>query len=267
MFIAKKLKIKSQHFIFIFFCIFNFINARQVLAYNNDPLNIIQLQQNQRKYFNDIHGYFDLNGYYDIRSFDIITNNTLIDLPHGFQYYSFTNLLGPFNSADNFKLNTYYTEQNFRLRLYKNIPVQLNVQWNSASHITDKLRFGPRILVDELPWIGKLCKKLNLIYAIAPFPLQIDHSNGYDAQIEQFYKMKVLPKYFKDRVYISGFADINFLYGSDNPTHHNTSVTETQLGIRLYKQAYAVIEYRYNGFLPSKKRNGLGLGLEYLLNF
>ena len=220
-----------------------------------------------RQVFKDIHGYFDLNGYWDIRNFNVITNNTLIDLPHGFQYYSFTNLFGPLNSADDFKLNKYYTEQNFRLRLYKNIPLQLNFQWNSGSDLRDKMRFGPRILVNELPWIGKFCKKLNLIYAIAPFPLQIDHSKGYDAQLEQFYRIQILPRYLGDRVYISGFADINFLYGSDNPTHHNTSVTETQLGIRLYKQAYAVIEYRYNGFLPSGKRNGLGLGLEYLLKF
>ena len=225
------------------------------------------IQPSAKQFFKDFHGYFDFNGYYDTRSFDIITNNTLIDLPGGFEYFSFTNIFGPFNSADNFKLNRYYTEQNFRFKLYKNIPIALNLQWNSASNITDKIRFGPRIRVDELPLINKFFKKLNLIYAIAPFPLQIDHSKGYDAQIEQFYRMQVLPKYFKDRVYISGFADINFLYGSDNPKHHNPSVTETQLGIRLINQVYAVLEYRYNGFLPSKKKNGLGLGLEYQFKF
>ncbi len=237
------------------------------LENTQENLSTVQTNSNQRQFFKNIHGYFDLNGYYDTRSFDIITNNTLIDLPYGLQYFSFTNLLGPFNSADSFTLNRYYTEQNFRLKLYKNIPLEANIQWNSGSHLTDKLRFGPRIRVNELPWISKFFKKLNLIYAITPFPLQIDHSKGYDAQIEQFYKMQVLPKYFGDRVYISGFADINFLYGSDNRTHHHPSVTETQLGIRLVKQLYAVIEYRYNGFLPTNKRNGIGLGLEYLLKF
>ncbi len=229
--------------------------------------NELQINSNKRQFFKNTHGYFDLNGYYDTRSFDVITNNTLINLPYGLHYYSFTNLLGPFNSADSFTLNKYYTEQNIRLALHKNIPIELNVQWNSGSHLTDKIRFGPRIRVNDLPWIGKFFKKLNLIYAIAPFPLQIDHSKGYDAQIEQFYRMQVLPKYFKDRVYISGFADINFLYGSDNRTRHHPSVTETQLGVRLINQVYAVIEYRYNGFLPTNKRNGLGLGLEYLFKF
>ena len=226
-----------------------------------------QNPQNPKRPFSNVHGYFDLNGYYDIRSFDVITNNTLINLPYGLQYFSFTNLFGPFNSADSFTLNKYYTEQNFRLNVNKKVPVEINIQWNSGSHLTDKLRFGPRIRVNDIPGLDKLFKKLNLIYAIAPFPLQIDRSKGYDAQIEQFYKLQVFPKYFKDRVYISGFADINFLYGSDNRKRHHPSVTETQLGVRVINQLYLVCEYRYNGFLPTKKRNGLGLGLEYLWDF
>lgn len=259
------LKFKAWYFIYTVIIYFFFIIPS---CFALEPLqNELQVSSDKRPLFKNIHGYFDLNGYYDTRSFDIITNNTLINLPYGLHYYSFTNLLGPFNSADSFTLNKYYTEQNIRWALYKNIPVELNVQWNSGSNLTDKMRFGPRIRVNDLPWIGKILKKLNLIYAITPFPLQVDHSKGYDAQIEQFYKMQVLPRYFKDRVYISGFADINFLYGSDNRTRHHPSVTETQLGIRLINQVYAVVEYRYNGFLPTNKRNGLGLGLEYLFKF
>lgn len=233
---------------------------------NPDDQQITQQKVN-KNFFKDLHGYIDLNGYYDFRKFDIFTNNTLIDFPGRFQYFSFTNIFGPFGTADDFRFSRYYTEQNIRWNPTNKLPLDLATQWVSGSTYKDVLRFGSRLRLQDIPSTKKFFRKMNLIYNITFFPIQYDRSKGYDAQIEHFYRLQVLPGLLGDRVYISGFADLNFLYGSDNPRNHNPWVTETQLGVRIINQVYVVAEYRFNQFLPKGKKNGLGVGLEYLIKF
>ncbi len=213
-----------------------------------------------------ITGFVDINGYYDTRSFDVLTVNTLVNLPFRLQYFSFINLFGNSGRADQFSLNKYYTEQNLYFSPYLNLPIDINGQWAFATGFTDVIRIGPRWRVQDTPHLKKIFKKLNLIYLPAFFPLQYDRSKGYDALIEHFYRVQLFPKLFGDRLYSSGFADHNLLFGSDNKKNHNVFVVETQIGFRLVKRLYIVCEYRYNEFY-SKKKHGLGIGLEYDFKF
>lgn len=82
---------------------------------------------------------------------------------------------------------------------------------------------------------------------------------------EHFYIIKVFPKFFKDRVYLSGFVDHNLSY-SKLAANHSTAVTEHQIGVRLVDQLYFVTEFRYNGYFPTRQM-GLGIGLEYFKGF
>jgi hypothetical protein len=68
--------------------------------------------------------------------------------------------------------------------------------------------------------------------------------------------------FFDKRMYVGGFADHNL-----NKDGSSDWVTETQIGLRLAERFYAVTEFRYNSFLPSGLRSGVGVGLEYLVRF
>ena len=65
---------------------------------------------------------------------------------------------------------------------------------------------------------------------------------------------------------MSGFLDNNIFIDSSFPDTTIT-VTEHQIGYRLVDELYAIAEFRYNGFFPSNRNIGLGVGLEYNLRF
>ena len=242
----------------------------QVPAMEN-PIGVADEQlkfqhKSKNNFFRNIHGFVDVNGYYDTRSLDVLTVNTLINFPCRIQYFSFINTFGNSGTATMVSLNRYFTEQNLRY-ISQTTPVDIGGQWVFGNNgFKDLMRFGSRWRVADTPRLGKYLKKLHLIYEPSFFPLQIDQSRGYDAQIEHFYRIQVFPKLFGDRVYISGFVDHNFLFGSDNRNDHNVIVTENQIGVRIVKQLYIVAEHRFYEFLKSK-RQGLGIGLEYSLGF
>ena len=254
-----------------FFCLFAFEipshgSIIKDLVSNINPASTEDLQSlKKNNFFNGIHGYFDVNGYYDTRSFDVLTVNTLIDTPFRFQYFSFINLFGNPSSADKVTLNKYYTEQDFRY-ISQTTPVDLEAQYVTATTFRDLWRFGPRWRVRDTKCFKKIFEKLHLVYEPTFFPFQIDRSAGYDAQIEHFYRIQVYPKLFSDRVYISGFFDHDFRFGSDDRNDHFKLVAENQIGIRIIKQLYLVAEHRFNEYRKSKKQ-GVGIGLEYSFNF
>ena len=98
-------------------------------------------------------------------------------------------------------------------------------------------------------------------FSINIFPLQLDSVDGFNWQIEYFYRFQILLSIFLDRVYLSGFADQNLDSRGDSKW-----VTQHQLGVQIVSQFFAVAEFRYNELLPSKKE-GMGLGLQYVILF
>ena len=103
-------------------------------------------------------------------------------------------------------------------------------------------------------------------YALNPMLIDFRKSTEvkYMTAIEHVYRINVLPKVFKNRVYLGGFADQNFIYNNNKLSFK--WVSEHQLGIRVLDQLYLVLEYRINDFLPTDNY-GLGYGLEYKIKF
>ncbi|NQY79856.1 MAG: hypothetical protein HRT47_06045 [Candidatus Caenarcaniphilales bacterium] len=200
-------------------------------------------------------GYIDINAYYPALESDIFTLNNFLDLPYGFEYFSFIN----FNFPD------YYTEQDLYWKIPK-APLDIATQYVSQSgNENEAFRFGTRLRISETSLLKKLCEKINLIYHVTVFPGNVDNFDGYTLLVEHFYRIQLLEKWLGDRLYLSGFLDNN-LFIDSSFSDSSVTVTEHQIGFRLVNQLYAIAEVRYNGFLPDKNV-GLGVGLEYNIEF
>ena len=205
-------------------------------------------------------GFLDFNGYYDTREFSVITINILAKLPNRFQYFSLTNYQSASHSSD---LESFYSEHNLRWQIKKDCPLDLTYQFVMRQGTgNDDFRLGVRWRLSNTPKLAAVFKKLNMSYSINPMLIQfrVNTHTKYMTQTEHVYRIKL----YKDRVYLGGFADQNFVYINNNISFK--WVTEHQLGIRIIDQLYAVAEYRINEFLTSEY-TGLGYGIEYKVKF
>ena len=211
-------------------------------------------------------GFLDFNTYHDTRNFQVHTLNAKLDLPGPFSYFGFTNWSGNQTGDHAFSYGDHYTEQNLYWNEFIAKPLDLNIQYADANGPrNDVLRTGIQINFHKLKYIEKLFKLLNASYRMTYFAWQVDHVDDYAFQLQHVWYMKILPKLFHERVYMSGFADHNFIVG--NQDTHNKLVTETQFGVRVWKGLHAVTELRWNGFLPKGDRFGVGIGLQYKIVF
>ncbi|MDO8462416.1 MAG: hypothetical protein Q7S98_06135 [Deltaproteobacteria bacterium] len=209
-------------------------------------------------------GFIDLQGYYDTRNFSILSIDLLANLPAHFQYFSFVNLFNPPDKNSNHDLENYFTEQNLRWFLPKKLPFALTFQWAILSGTdNDIARFGFLWQLSKTPWLDQFFQKIHMNYFINFHALQIDSAPGTGWQIEHVYNITPFPDFFHRRVYIKGFADHNMTYGAGGD--ENIWATEHQLGCRLVNWFYAIAEFRRNEFMD--KKNGVGLGLEYVIHF
>ena len=205
-------------------------------------------------------GFIDFNMYYDTRDFNVMTINILAKLPNRFQYFSLTNYLSDNESVD---LANFYSEQNLRWQIKKMGTLDLTLQYvMRQGSANDDLRFGVRWRLSDTRKLAGIFKTLNMSYSLNPMFFQFRNKahTKYMTQIEHVYRIKL----YKDRVYIGGFADQNFVYSNGKVAFK--WVSEHQLGTRIIDQLYAVVEFRINDFLPSDN-TGLGIGLEYVIRF
>lgn len=207
-------------------------------------------------------GFIDLNYYYDTRDFTTATINLLASFPSGFEYFSLVDYSGIPNESLAKETEIYYTEQNMRWPVRSGQPFSISSQWvGQSGPQSDMLRLGALVRLSEFEIFREhLDGSLNS-FSINLFPLQLDNNNEFNWQIEYFYRFQFMPSFFEDRFYLSGFADQNL-------DSRGTSkwVTEHQFGIQIVKQFYVAVEFRYNEFLASK-REGIGLGLQYVIKF
>lgn len=218
---------------------------------------------------NALNGFLDFNGYYATGNSEILTLNLQANLPYRFQYFSLNDFFQPQNRNDSGEVHTFLSEQNLRWGLPKNIPVDLTFQWFMTSGLdNDRARFGARWRLSSTPWLEKFFKMIHMFYSVNFHVLETDFTHSIESwQIEYVYQIKILPTLLKERVYLRGFADHNMRYGSQATAGNNHIwVTEHQVGIRAVNWLYVVAEYRYNEFFASK-RNDVGIGLEYQINF
>ena len=209
-------------------------------------------------------GLLDFNGYYDSRNFSVFTLNILAQPADRLQYFSLTNYQSTHSGTD---LQTFYSEQNVRLRLRKS-PLDLTSQWVVRSgEATDRFRLGIRIRLSSITGLNALFKRLHLSYSANFHLLEFGSGKGpdYFTQIEHVYRLEILPDLLQKRIYLAGFADQNIIYVDDDKPSIKW-VSEHQMGLRIFNQLFMVMEYRINDFLPSKNY-GLGYGLEYKIIF
>lgn len=209
---------------------------------------------------NNTTGFIDLNMYFDTREFNVMTINILAKLPNRFQYFSLTNYLGADQSVD---LASFYSEQNSRWQIKKMSPLDLTLQYvMRQGKANDDIRFGIRWRLSDAPKLKGFFSKLNISYSLNPmfFQFRANTNTKYMTQVEHVYRIKL----YKDRIYLGGFADQNFVYSNGKVAFN--WVTEHQLGTRIVDHLYAVVEFRINDFLESDN-TGLGIGLEYVIKF
>jgi hypothetical protein len=83
-------------------------------------------------------------------------------------------------------------------------------------------------------------------------------------QMEYVYKIDIIPSKLNKRLYISGFADQDLQWSTNNSLK-SIWVTEHHLGVRILGGLHAVTEYLVNEYLPD--RSGWGLGIQYFTAF
>ena len=121
------------------------------------------------------------------------------------------------------------------------------------------IHLGVRWRLNATPWLDKMLKAINLTWAVQFFPTRIDQRDVGGWQISHAYQMSF--PYISDRLYLSGFFDHNIDESARPGSTLNNVVSETQLGVRLYRQLYAVVEYRINDYRRADNTN-FGAGFE-----
>lgn len=211
-------------------------------------------------------GFIDFNfyPYTTVNTDNAVSVNTLVNLPHDFQYFGFINFERQPSEHALTETAGVFTEQNLRWQPWE-APVSLATQIliRTGAKNNDVLRFGPRFALHDFQLFESALQKCNLQYWVAIYPAEFDYTAGYQWQMEHVFQWKVLPELLNDRVYIGGFADhvIDQASGTDV-----TWVEEAQLGVRVAGAWYLVAEQRYNGFRRGQEAS-LGLGVEYVVRF
>ena len=224
------------------------------------PFQIFAQQEQQSAPPFQNHGFIDVNGYYDTRSYTDLTINALVNMNHRFQYFSLCVFTGSENN-NNTDVERFISEQNIRWKIKKGSPIDISVQYVIKSNPrNDALRVGIKWHITKMEGVLAFFEKLNFDYFLNTFPVEIgyDNTGDYKGQFEHVYRIGLL----KNHAYLSGFADQNMLLNNKNI--ETNWVTEHQLGIRLIKDFYAIVEYRRNDYVDS---SGFGFGLEYKIIF
>lgn len=210
-------------------------------------------------------GFIDLNGYYDTRELSILTINLMTNFPKRVQYFSLTNYQGANNTSD---LSSLYSEQNIRWAITQKSPLDLTLQYVIRSgNQNDDVRFGIRYKLSQTRKLLTFFKKLNFFYSINPMLVQLMESTAakYLTQIEHVYYIRIWPRKLKNKIYVSGFADQNFVYSPKKQLIKTNWVTEHQLGVNIIDRLFAVAEFRINDY--AIRSVGLGYGLQYKITF
>jgi len=191
--------------------------------------------------------------YWDNREFttlNLLTSTT--GLPYDFSIWGFIDLHGSHKSSST-DLSRYFIEYRLNRKIDPDWVGGLDglgfqTEFNDSESLSNNLlRFGltyrhslPEFLGQKgwLQWRG--------------FPYETDGS-GQQASLIYF-----LPLH--ERVWISGFADINF-----RESQKDVWVIEPQLTYKFTDRFSFLVEYRYNGFEdmnPSVQGEGVALGIE-----
>ncbi|MFT4560048.1 MAG: hypothetical protein ACI92S_005445 [Planctomycetaceae bacterium] len=209
-------------------------------------------------------GFLDFNYYGDTRNFSVLTVNAGAKLPYDFEYFQFVNYtsqLGNESALENW--TDFFTEIHLRRPIAKDSEwfkhLDWTVMWADGSGPQEVGRLGVRWRFQDTPGpIGSFFRDtLKLNYSLN-FHFLEDDGSGW--QMEHVYRRSFLD----GLVYVGGFADHNVNGTADS----SDWVSETQVGVKLLGNFYAVAEYRYFSFANSSRfKQGVGIGVEYAIRF
>jgi hypothetical protein len=186
-----------------------------------------------------------------------LTVNTTIPLPGRFSYFSFINFSGLLHSGN---LNFSLTEQNIIWQIAAQSPLDFVAQDTIRKGAdNDTIHLGIRWRLNNTPMLQSFFRSINLNYSFIVFPVRFDQRNVGGWQLSHAFQMS-FPA-ISDRLYVGGFIDHNINESTITGGRRDNIVSETQLGFRIYKDVYAVAEYRINEYRRSAKSN-VGAGLE-----
>jgi hypothetical protein len=193
----------------------------------------------------------------DVNNDSDFTVSTFIPLPSRFSYFSFINIRGVLHSGSP---SFIITEQNIRWNVSEKYPIDLVAQDVIRNgHDNDTIHLGVRWRLNNTNQLREFFNKISLVYSLQVFPVRFDQRDLGGWQLSHVYTMTF--PYISDRLYFSGFFDHNIGEGSAITGRRQNIVTENQFGVRLYKQFYAVLEYRFNEYRRNSKNN-VGAGIE-----
>ena len=193
----------------------------------------------------------------DVKTDSDFTINMLVPLPSRLSYFSFINFSDVLSEGDaDFML----TEQNLIWNVSEKLPVDLVAQdIIRRGRNNDTIHLGIRWRLNNTPALASFFRAINLNYAVQIFPTRIDQRDVGGWQISHAYQMTF--PYISDRLYLGGFLDHNIDETTRPGLTRDYVISETQFGIRLYRQLYAVAEYRINDYRRSDNTN-FGAGFE-----
>lgn len=207
-------------------------------------------------------GFLDFNYYWDTRQFNTLTINAGANLPHDIQYFQLTNFDSPLDDPGSLSdLSGFYTEIHLRRPIAKDHPwlKPFDTTWMYADGSTagNVHRLGVRWRFHDTPGLIEYLfdEVLKFQYSLNFHLLE---SDGSGIQLEHVYRRF----FFDKRIYIAGFADHNIDFDGSS-----SWVAETQIGLRLIDQLHLVAEYRHKSFNAGRFKSGLGVGLQYVVQF
>lgn len=209
-------------------------------------------------------GFLDFNYYHDTRDFNVLTINAGAKLPYDIEYFQFVNYTSQFGNESALENWTdFFTEIHLRRPIAKDNKwlkhLDWTVMWADGGRPQEVGRLGVRWRFHDTPGtIGEFFRDtLKLKYSLN-FHVVEDDGSGW--QMEHVYRRN----FFDGLVYVGGFADHNVNGTADS----SDWVAETQVGVKLLGNFYAVAEHRYFSFANSSRfKQGVGIGIEYAVRF
>jgi hypothetical protein len=175
------------------------------------------------------------------------TIQTLADLPGGFSYFSYVNMKGVVTDG--------------RYSISEKLPLDLNLQGVFAKGDgNDFYQVGMTWRVHDTSAWSDFFDRNNIIYRLTVQLKQFNTGVSGVWAMEHWFLWRM--NRISDRLYMSGFIDQTF--GQELPDTMPSSpiIAEVQFGARVWKDLYAVVEYRNNQRRVGNEEN-VAVGIEY----
>jgi hypothetical protein len=183
-------------------------------------------------------------------------------LPGRFSYFGYVNMTGVVSSGSAAMARS---EQNLRYAISEKMPLDLNLQGVfSRGDGNDFYQVGVGWRVNDTSGWSDFFDRNNLIYRLTIQLKQFNTGVSGVWAVEHWFLWRM--NKLSDRLYLNGFIDQTFGQDLPDTMPSRPIVAELQLGARVWKNFYAVAEYRINQRRVGSEEN-FAVGIEYKLRW